>query len=120
MRNRKTAILICVFLLLIICIACPKKEEESRTITVVMKNLGIEAVHIFLEGQTINDSNLIPPGKTKTTSFLAKSVGQKVSFYVARDDVVIYTTNCAVSQSSWENRQAEVDWTGEALLCASW
>jgi len=120
MKDKKLFILLHLILFLIICIACPKKEEESRTITVILKNSGTEAVHIFLEGQTINENNLVPPGKTKTTSFLAKSIGHKVSFYVSKDDVVIFTTNCAVSQSSWESRQAEVEWTGEALLCASW
>lgn len=120
MRALRITAFMGIILLLILSLACPKNKEESRTITVIMKNLGTEAVHIFLEGQMINENNLIPAGESGTTSFLAKSLGHKVSFYVARDEVVIYTTNCAVSQSSWDSRQAEVDWTGKALLCASW
>ena len=110
-----------LIILLVSLVGCSNTEEdESRTITVIMKNLANQAVNIFLEGQQASDANLVQPGEEKTTSFTAKSLNHAVSLYVERDGTGLFTTQCYTGSNAWENRTAEVHWTGAALLCVNW
>ncbi len=96
------------------------EDTDSKTITVTMMNTGNVAVHIYLEGQTPNDNNLVQPGGTQTTQFLAQRVGHNVSFYVQQGGNVVGTAVCSVGQTAWDSQQSVVEWNGRAILCVTW
>jgi cytochrome c-type biogenesis protein CcmH/NrfG len=104
--------------------ACKTKknveDSDSRTVTVTMLNTGAVEVHIYVEGQTPNDNNLVQPGGTQTTQFIAKKVGHNITFYVQQAGTVLATIICTVGQTAWDSQQSVVEWNGQALLCVTW
>lgn len=96
------------------------EDTDSRSITVTMMNTSANAVNIYVEGQTPGDNNLVQPGGTQTTQFIAKKVGHNVSFYVKQGATVLATAVCTVRQTAWDTQQSVVEWNGQAILCVTW
>ena len=111
---------------LMISFGCTKKanveREGSKQITVTLVNNGPVAVHLYLEGEGSNQNNLVQPGDTRTSTFLATQVGHNVSIY-AKDPAVATQPKlsiCRVTQVSWDSQNAVVTWDGQNLTCTTW
>ena len=95
-------------------------DTDSKTITVTMMNTSAAAVHIYVEGQTPNDNNLVQPGGNQTTQFVSKKVVHNVTFYVQQGGTVLATIICTVGQTAWDSGQSVVEWDGQTLICVTW
>ena len=124
----KTILVSSILILVIFFSACSSSDtqaEESRTITVTLRNLEDDRdVHIYFETDQPGNQNFVARDSSIVTSILARRVGHVFNVYV--DDAAnvggqaLLTTNVTVTQTSWDARAAELHWTGTDLLTIGW
>jgi len=98
---------------------------NPRTITVTIKNLeATGSVHVYFELEEPTEENLVPPQDSIIAQVLARQIGHSVAVYVAEADkpggFALYSTNVRVTQTSWDSKEAELQWTGKTIIPLGW
>ncbi len=98
---------------------------NPRTITVTIKNLETTgSVHVYFDLEEPAEANLVPPQDSIIAQVLANQIGHSVAVHVADGDkqggFAFYSTNVRVTQTSWDSREAELQWTGKTIIPLGW
>ena len=99
--------------------------SNPRTIVVTIRNLETtSAVHVYFDAEEPSEANLIPPQGSIIAQVLARQIGQSVAVNVAEGDKPVseafYTRSVRVTQTSWDSREAELQWTGAEIIPVGW
>jgi hypothetical protein len=120
------------YFLLAVCVlffACGSDSTTSspnpRTITVTIKNLDtIGSVHVYFDLEEPTEENIVPPRDSIIAQVLARQLGHSVAVHVADGDkqggFAFYSTNVRVTQTSWDSKEAELQWTGAEIIPVDW
>lgn len=128
MRNFRSIFAYILVALLFLCSGCGGDSTTGtpnpRTITVTIRNLSLsEAVHIYFDGGDPNDENLVLPSESIISMVYAPQIGHTVTVYVAQDkpgSIPFYSLSVRITQTSWDSRQAELQWTGAQIIPSGW
>lgn len=98
---------------------------NPRTITVTIKNLTLaSSVHIYFDLEEPGEANLVSPQDSIIAQVFAKQMGHSVAVHVAKANkpgsIAFYSTDVRVTQTSWDSREAELQWTGAAIIPLGW
>ena len=98
---------------------------NPRTITVTIRNLdNIGSVHVYFDVEEPGEANLVSPRDSIIAQVLARQMGHSVAVHVAKGDkpggVAFYSTNIRVTQTSWDSREAELQWNGITIIPLGW
>lgn len=119
----------CLLAVCLLFFACgsdsPTTTPNPRTITVTIKNLETTgSVHVYFDLEEPTEENLVPPQDSIIAQVLARQMGHSVAVHVAEGDkpgeFVLYSTNVMVTQSSWDSKEAELQWTGKTIITLGW
>ncbi len=99
--------------------------SNPRTITVTIKNLETaRSVHVYFDLEEATEENLVPPKDSIIAQVLARQLGQSVTVHVAEGDkpggIAFYSTTVRVTQTSWDSREAELQWNGAEIIPVGW
>lgn len=99
--------------------------SSQRTITVTIKNLeAASSVHVYFDLEEPSEQNLVPPQGSIIAQIPVRQIGQSVTVNVAEGDKpggeAFYTRNVRVTQTSWDSREAELQWTGTEIIPVGW
>lgn len=99
--------------------------SNPRTIVVTIKNLETAAsVHVYFDMGEPSEANLIPPQDSIIAQVFARQMGQSVTVNVAEGDKpgapAFYSRSVGVTQTSWDSREAELQWTGVEIIPVGW
>jgi len=98
---------------------------NPRTITVTIKNLTpASSVHVYFDLEEPNEANLVSPQDSIIAQVFARQMGHSVTVHVADGDkqggFAFYSTNVRVTQTSWDSKEAELQWTGKTIIPLGW
>jgi len=98
---------------------------NPRTITVTIKNLETaSSVYIYFDLEEPAEGNLVPPQDSIIAQVFVNQIGHSVAVHVADGDKPggfdLYSTSVRVTQTSWDSKQAELQWTGKTIIPLGW
>ena len=113
----------------LLCFACGSDSTTStsnpRTISLTIRDLGTtSSVHVYFDMEKPSEANLIPSQDHIIPQGLVRQIGQSVAVHVAEGDKpgsgAFYSRNVRVTQTSWDSREAELQWTGTEIIPVGW
>lgn len=81
-------------------------------------------MHVYFGLEEPGEANLVSPQDSIIAQVFARQMGHSVAVHVAKANkpgsIAFYSTNVRVTQTSWDSREAELQWTGAAIIPLGW
>ena len=129
MRHFRLIFKCALFAVCLVFFACGSDSttgtSNPRTIVVTIKNFETaDSVHVYFDMEEPSEANLIPPRDSIIAQVLVGQLGQSVTVNVAEGDrpgePAFYSRSVRVTQTSWDSREAELQWTGVEIIPVGW
>jgi len=95
------------------------KTCEDSFVDLVNGDQSRQSVDLLAEGEDPGPQTPLAPGQTRRVSFCL-SKGDRRSFRVLEDGVVLAQAVCVASRASYEGHAVQVRWGPGGLACSGW